>query len=106
MPTEEVSVSGAVSVSTRNADSTSCACAASKCRPPPWTTGTGTSPTAMPVTTPSGARLPRSAQNRSGSCAAVTWRSRPSAVTTSSAGTWSAAYPNVLPSNPIPPPSV
>lgn len=91
MPTDEVSVSCAAAVSSPNAASTASASAASKCSPPPYTTGTGTSRIVIAVTTPAGTRPPRNAQNRSGSVSAVTWRSRPSAVTTSNAVTWSAA---------------
>jgi hypothetical protein len=45
------------------------------------------------VTTASGSRPPRSAQNSSGSVSAVARRATPSAVTSSIARTWSAAHP-------------
>ena len=56
------------------------------------------------VTTPKFPPPPRMAQNRSGSCSALTQRNRPSAVTTSKPVTLSAASPSLRPYQPTPPP--
>ena len=82
---EVLTSSGSVGAHSRKACSTAGASSPAKKMPPPNSEGTGTSSISSAVTMPKLPLPPRTAQNSSGSDSAQTRRSRPSAVTISTA---------------------
>jgi hypothetical protein len=89
--TEEFMVSGSPAVHSTQRCTAGAIASPVNQSPPPTTDVRGNASVTSAVTTPKLPRQPSSAQNRSGSVSGVTVRGVPSAVTTSSARTRSAA---------------
>ena len=99
-----VTSSGSVGAQVAKARSTRSTSAGPNTIAPPKNSGSGTRSNSSAVAMPNRPWPPRTAQKSSGSVWAVTLRIRPSAVTSSTAVTWSAANPCRRARCPIPPP--